>query len=43
MLIRELLLLGVKGTRAMERLTGLLLILIAVQMFLDGIGFVSPE
>lgn len=32
-------LLGAKGTRAMERLMGLLLILISVQMFLDGIGF----
>jgi multiple antibiotic resistance protein len=30
-------LLGRKGTRAMERLMGLLLILIAVQMFLDGV------
>ena len=29
-------LLGRKGTQAMERLMGLLLILIAVQMFLDG-------
>lgn len=36
-------LLGPKGTRAMERLMGLLLILIAVQMFLDGIGFDSPD
>lgn len=30
-------LLGRKGTQAMERLMGLLLILIAVQMFLDGV------
>ena len=28
---------GKKGTQALERLMGLLLILIAVQMFLDGI------
>ncbi|MBM3863303.1 MAG: NAAT family transporter [Verrucomicrobia bacterium] len=31
--------LGAKGTRALERLMGLLLILIAVQMFLDGLPF----
>jgi len=31
-------LLGSKGTHALERLMGLLLILIAVQMFLDGIA-----
>lgn len=30
--------LGNKGTQAMERLMGLLLILIAVQMFLDGVS-----
>jgi multiple antibiotic resistance protein len=30
-------LLGNKGTRALERLMGLLLILVAVQMFLDGV------
>ncbi len=30
-------LLGSKGTRALERLMGLLLILVAVQMFLDGV------
>jgi multiple antibiotic resistance protein len=29
--------LGTKGTRALERLMGLLLILVAVQMFLDGV------
>lgn len=34
---RLLRLLGNKGTRAMERLMGLLLILISVQMFLDGV------
>lgn len=34
--------LGTKGTRAMERLMGLLLTMIAVQMFLDGIGVVTP-
>lgn len=28
---------GTKGTRALERLMGLLLILVAVQMFLDGV------
>ncbi len=31
-------LLGTKGTRALERLMGLLLILVAVQMFLDGVA-----
>lgn len=31
-------LLGPKGTNALERLMGLLLILISVQMFLDGLG-----
>lgn len=30
--------LGKKGTRALERLMGLLLILVAVQMFLDGVS-----
>ena len=35
---RVLGLLGRKGTQAMERLMGLLLILIAVQMFLDGLS-----
>ncbi len=30
-------LLGTKGTRALERLMGLLLILVAVQMLLDGV------
>ena len=35
---RVLRLLGDKGTQAMERLMGLLLILIAVQMFLDGLS-----
>ena len=30
-------LMGTKGTRALERLMGLLLILVAVQMFLDGV------
>lgn len=30
--------LGVKGARALERLMGLLLILVAVQMFLDGLS-----
>ncbi|MDB6079081.1 MAG: rane protein [Akkermansiaceae bacterium] len=29
--------LGIKGARALERLMGLLLILVAVQMFLDGV------
>ena len=32
-------LLGDRGTRALERLMGLLLVLIAVQMLLDGISF----
>lgn len=31
-------LIGTKGTRALERLMGLLLILVAVQMFLDGVS-----
>lgn len=31
-------LLGTKGTRALERLMGLLLVLVAVQMFLDGMS-----
>jgi multiple antibiotic resistance protein len=31
-------LMGAKGTRALERLMGLLLILVAVQMFLDGVS-----
>ncbi|WP_193210728.1 MarC family protein [Luteolibacter marinus] len=31
-------LVGTKGTRALERLMGLLLILVAVQMFLDGVS-----
>lgn len=38
-------LLGSKGTQAMERLMGLLLILISVQMFLDGLSlgeFIHP-
>lgn len=40
---RALRLLGDKGTQAMERLMGLLLILIAVQMFLDGLSpLLSP-
>lgn len=30
--------LGTKGSRALERLMGLLLILVAVQMFLDGVA-----
>lgn len=30
--------LGAKGTRALERLMGLLLVLVAVQMFLDGVS-----
>jgi multiple antibiotic resistance protein len=41
---RMLQLLGRKGTQAMERLMGLILILISVQMFLDGLhsaGFMS--
>ncbi len=36
-------LLGTKGTRAMERLMGLLLILVAVQMFLDGVSTYSAS
>jgi multiple antibiotic resistance protein len=36
-------LLGTKGTRALERLMGLLLILVAVQMFLDGISPYIPS
>lgn len=42
---RLLRLLGDKGTHAMERLMGLILILIAVQMFVDGLqsaGLVHP-
>lgn len=42
---RILKLLGQKGTQAMERLMGLILILISVQMFLDGLhsaGFPNP-
>ena len=40
---RVLRLLGDKGTQAMERLMGLLLILIAVQMFVDGLSpLISP-
>lgn len=30
--------LGTKGSRALERLMGMLLILVAVQMFLDGVS-----
>ena len=30
--------LGAKGSRAVERLMGLLLILVAVEMFLEGVG-----
>lgn len=33
---------GKRGTQALERLMGLLLILISVQMFLDGIGLRHP-
>lgn len=33
--------LGTKGSRALERLMGLLLILVAVQMFLDGVSTYS--
>jgi multiple antibiotic resistance protein len=33
---------GKRGTQALERLMGLLLILISVQMFLDGIGHHQP-
>lgn len=36
-------LIGTKGTRALERLMGLLLILVAVQMFLDGISSYSAS
>lgn len=36
-------LLGSKGTRALERLMGLLLILVAVQMFLDGVSTYSAS
>jgi len=36
-------LLGTKGTRALERLMGLLLILVAVQMFLDGVTTYSAS
>lgn len=36
-------LLGTKGTRALERLMGLLLILVAVQMFLDGVSTYSAS
>ena len=36
-------LLGTKGTRALERLMGLLLILVAVQMFLDGVSNYSAS
>jgi len=36
-------LLGSKGTRALERLMGLLLILVAVQMFLDGVSNYSAS
>ena len=35
--------LGTKGTRALERLMGLLLILVAVQMFLDGVATYSAS
>ena len=35
-------LLGKRGTQALERLMGLLLILISEQMFLDGIGLHKP-
>jgi multiple antibiotic resistance protein len=34
---------GTKGTRALERLMGLLLILVAVQMFLDGVSSYSAS
>ncbi|MCX6877561.1 MAG: hypothetical protein NTW21_27690 [Verrucomicrobia bacterium] len=33
---------GNKGTQALERLMGLMLILIAARMCLDGISFVRP-
>jgi multiple antibiotic resistance protein len=36
-------LLGTKGTKALERLMGLLLILVAVQMFLDGVSTYSAS
>jgi multiple antibiotic resistance protein len=36
-------LMGSKGTRALERLMGLLLILVAVQMFLDGVSTYSAS
>lgn len=36
-------LMGTKGTRALERLMGLLLILVAVQMFLDGVSSYSAS
>ncbi|MCW1914352.1 NAAT family transporter [Luteolibacter sp. GHJ8] len=36
-------LLGTKGTRALERLMGLLLILVSVQMFLDGVSTYSAS
>ena len=36
-------LLGTKGARALERLMGLLLILVAVQMFLDGVSTYSAS
>ncbi|QJE95654.1 MarC family protein [Luteolibacter luteus] len=36
-------LVGSKGTRALERLMGLLLILVAVQMFLDGVSNYSAS
>ena len=35
--------LGTKGARALERLMGLLLILVAVQMFLDGVSSYSAS
>lgn len=35
--------LGAKGTRALERLMGLLLVLVAVQMFLDGVATYSAS
>jgi len=34
---------GRKGTQAMERLMGLVLILIAVQMFIDGLGVIMQS
>ena len=36
-------LLGTKGTRALERLMGLMLILVSVQMFLDGVSTYSAS